>query len=83
MKYLVISCLLLAGCETTQIRPEWPAQPAIGVCEPLELAEPNEQLSVLLSVVARNYGKYQECSARTEAWQQWYNTQQQIYQNAR
>lgn len=82
MKYTVIlASLFLAGCVNTM--PKWPDAPRVGTCPKLDDAMPSEKLSELLSTVTKNYGKYHECSARTEAWEQWYRDQKKIYEDAK
>ena len=84
MKWSIILCaVFLAGCQTIPAKPEWPAAPNVGACPELSDAMPSEKLSELLSTVATNYGKYHECKARVEAWQQWYNEQKKIYEQAK
>lgn len=77
MKYIFI-LLLLQGC--AQLAPSWPQAPNIGSCPPLQLAEPSEKLSTLLNTVIENYEKYHNCSAKVEAWQEWYRAQKHIHE---
>ena len=49
-------------------------------CEDLELVTDTEKLSEVLKVVTNNYGKYHECSIRTEEWQMWYREQKLIFE---
>lgn len=83
MKYVLLAVLFLAGCDTMPSRPAWPDSPDVGQCEQLKDAAQSEKLSELLSVVATNYGKYHECSARVDAWQDWYNKQKKIYNESK
>lgn len=84
MKYILILCsALLAGCEHNPARPEWPKDPNVGACTELDNAMPSEKLSDLLVTVTKNYGKYHECAARTQAWQEWYTEQKRIYQESK
>lgn len=85
MKWSIIICsLLLAGCvHNPPAKPEWPKAPNVGQCPELSDAMPSEKLSELLSTVTANYGKYHECRARVEAWEQWYKDQKRIYDEAK
>ena len=84
MKYIVLLCaLLVAGCDHIPAKPDWPAAPNVGDCPELDLAVPSEKLSELLSTVTTNYGKYHECSARVQAWNEWYKEQKKIYEEAK
>lgn len=84
MKYIMlITSTFLVGCNTMPLNPEWPPAPNVNSCDTLQDAGQSEKLSELLSVVAANYGKYYECAARVEAWQDWYKTQKRIYENAK
>lgn len=84
MKYvLILSAFLLAGCGHNSMRPEWPDAPNVGACPELDIAPNTEKLSELLSVVTANYGRYHECTARVEAWQEWYDKQKKIYQEVK
>ena len=84
MKYLVfLMALLLAGCHTIPPQyPKWPDAPSVGNCPELDQAANSEKLSELLSTVTKNYGKYHECAARVDAWQQWHKEQKKIYEDA-
>lgn len=84
MKWLIIfSAVLLSGCDTMPAKPAWPAAPNVGSCPALNDAAPSEKLSDLLSTVTTNYGKYHECAARVDAWQQWHKEQKEIYNQAK
>ena len=84
MKYsLIFCCLILSGCVTVPAKPKWPDAPDVGSCSALLEAQSSEKLSELLKIVSANYGKYHECTARVEAWQQWYEKQKKIYEEAK
>lgn len=81
MKWQILGIsVLLAGCQTVVVSPQWPAAPAVGTCPNLDSAAASEQLSDLLNTVVLNYEKYHNCRATAEAWEQWYNTQKQIHE---
>lgn len=82
MKYsILLVSLLLTGCIHTL--PKWPDAPSVGKCPELDIAMPSEKLSDLLSTVTKNYGKYHECTARVEAWEQWYKEQKKIFESVK
>lgn len=82
MKILAIASLLfLAGCATPVQRnfPNIPPSLRSG-CEELTLIEQGtDKLSEVLVVVTGNYAKYHECQIKVETWQEWYNTQRDIF----
>lgn len=80
---MILCSLLLSGCVTFSAKPKWPDQPNVGSCPELAESSQTEKLSELLKVVTINYGKYHECTARVEAWQQWYEKQKKIYEEAK
>lgn len=84
MKFsILLVSLFLVGCQHNPPQyPKWPEQPKIGTCPDLEDAMPSEKLSELLTTVTKNYGKYHECTARVQAWEQWYKEQRAIYEEA-
>jgi hypothetical protein len=80
----LIGVLLLTGCVGVPVDRNFPAVPESfkQACPDLELVESdNTRLSRLLSVTASNYKTYYECQIKVEAWQEWYNTQQQIFES--
>jgi len=51
-------------------------------CGPLQIiGKPEVKLSELVTTVTINYEKYHECSAKLEAWREWYNEQKRIFNN--
>jgi hypothetical protein len=51
-------------------------------CPDLHQIEPGtSKLSEVVAVVAKNYGEYQECQVKIDAWLQWYNTQKKIFED--
>lgn len=84
MKFsILLVSLLLVGCNTVPPQyPKWPEPPKVGSCPELEQALPSEKLSELLTTVTKNYGKYHECTARVQAWEQWHKDQRAIYEEA-
>lgn len=79
--FIIISLLLLTGCASVGTVPySFPDAPAslLEPCPPLETLSSTASLSKLSKVIANNYGKYHTCSAKQNAWQQWYNSQKEI-----
>ena len=74
----------LRGCSRLGIREEQ----AIGRGEQAQVACPNLQklkddakLSDVSKTVTINYSTYYECAVKTDAWIEWYQKQQQIFNN--
>jgi len=86
MKRLIImSVFLLTACANTatQVIPKWPEapadlqQPAVDLT-PLKPEQRN--LSDLISNSNENYTQYYILKERYEGWQNWYQSQQKIWQ---
>lgn len=79
----IISALFLTGCSTSvPVKHTFPAVPALLLkeCNPLKtIDKPEVKLSELMDTVSKNYSKYHECAAVTDAWQEWYKDQQKIF----
>ena len=88
MKYLILSLsILLAGCETlVPIKPEFPkpVPELMKKCEDLKKIEGDKvAITEMLKVVVHNYSLYYECSTKVDGWQEWYNEQKKIYDDAK
>jgi hypothetical protein len=86
MKILaILSLLLLTGCVTPVQRNFPDIPPSLrSNCEDLTLIEQGtDKLSEVLVVVTDNYSKYHECRIKVETWQQWYNTQKDIFDDVK
>jgi hypothetical protein len=86
MKYFVIlSVLLLAACTTVPVARNFPDVPAelTAGCPALQQTPKEAKFSEVLSIVAKNYGQYHECSAQNEAWNRWYEAQKKIFQEVK
>ena len=82
-KFIFVMVLLLAGCSTVvPVARHFPDVPADlqKKCEDLKTIEGNK-VSVLdlMRTVVENYKLHYECSNRTEAWQDWYKVQKEIF----
>jgi len=87
----ILFCLsLLAGCsifkQPVPIKPTFPtaAPELMKKCEELKTVVGEKVLITdLLKTVVENYTLYYECSNKVEGWQEWYNEQKKIYENAK
>lgn len=81
---ILLPVILLAGClETVPVRMSFPQVPEElkVACPDLQLIAPDtKKLSEVVTVVTKNYGQYQECQVKVDAWVQWYNTQKKIFE---
>jgi hypothetical protein len=87
MKFLaLLPILFLTGClVTTPVKrnfPEVPEELKIA-CPDLKALEPTTKMSDVVSVVASNYGQYQECQIKVDTWIEWYKTQKQIFESVK
>ena len=87
MKILILlPVLLLAGClSTAPVKRNFPEVPKdlMESCPDLKTTQPTEKLSEVLKVVVDNYGQYHECRIKVEAWVEWYNKQQEIFNSVK
>lgn len=84
---LVIPCLFLTACVTTapvtMSFPQVPEELATA-CPDLKTVDPETtKLSEVVSVVSKNYGDYNDCKVKVDAWIQWYNTQKKIFEDVK
>lgn len=84
MKSIIIGTLLLllAGCVATPVARKFPSTPdsLLQSCDKLTTINTDTiTLSDFTKSVTQNYGLYQECNIKNEAWIDWYNTQKQIF----
>lgn len=84
-KIILLSLLSLAlvGCSTTvPVKRTFPNVPEalLKECGSLNtINKPEVKLSELMDTVTKNYGKYHECAAVNEAWQEWYQEQKKVF----
>jgi len=82
MKYLLF-VLILTGCSTTvPVTAKFPDVPErlLVKCPQLEKLENEAKLSDIGKTVTNNYTTYYECAVKTDAWIEWYQKQQQIFE---
>jgi hypothetical protein len=82
---LIVPVLLLTGCLSTPVKRSFPDVPEElkAACPDLMMLEPTTKLSEVVSVVAKNYGQYQECQIKSETWVEWYKTQKEIFESVK
>lgn len=88
MKFLIlVASLLISGCSIfAPLKPKFPAATPelMKNCENLtQLQGDKVTITEMLKTVINNYTLYYECSTKVEGWQEWYNTQKQIYESAK
>jgi hypothetical protein len=80
---LALVGIVLTGCSTTvPIKRTFPEVPGalLKECGPLNtINKPEVKLSELIETVSKNYGKYHECAAVVDAWQEWYSEQKKVF----
>ena len=82
---LLIPIVMLTGCFTTPVKRNFPDVPQeiMVACPDLKQTQQTDKLSDVLKVVTENYGQYHECSAKVDAWSQWYKTQKEIFDSVK
>lgn len=84
-RYILLILFLLSACASTTapVLPKWPAAPA-DLQQPAAdlkpLAPGQRNLSDLIGNSNENYTQYYILKEKYEGWQQWYNSQQKIWQ---
>ena len=81
----MLSLLFLTGCIATPVKRNFPdAPPSLTTaCESLTVAPMTNKLSIIISSVTTNYGKYHECSYKVDAWNNWYVEQKKIFDSVK
>ena len=88
MRILLLGLIsLLAACSTavplTQSFPDAPAMLKEKCPELKTIAGDRVTIVDFARTVTQNYTTYYECAARTEAWQEWYTRQKQIWEEVK
>ena len=84
-RLIVISLFLLTACASNKAPtlPKWPTAPA-DLQQPAQeltpLAPDQRNLSDLITNANDNYAQYYILKERYEGWQNWYNSQQKIWE---
>lgn len=87
MKKLVfLPLFLLAGCSITAVpvTPKFPEAPATlqEKCADLKEATEGMSLTEFTKTVVENYVLYHECKIKVEGWNEWYQKQKKIFEDA-
>ena len=87
MKYLILSLsILLSACSTTvPVKQKFPEAPAklMTKCPDLKTVQgSNVPITDVLKVVVENYTTYYQCAVITDSWQEWYQIQKKISEQA-
>ena len=81
---VIMLILALSGCATsvpvTAKFPEPPGKGAMTVCPALQKLNDGAKLSDVATTVTMNYSTYYECAVKADAWQEWYQIQQRIFE---
>ena len=85
MKYTVVICsLLLTGCWTVPVVPDFPKLPEQTVmnipCPDLKPLKTDPTISDLSTTLNSNYGLYYECAIKVDSWNKWYREQKVLYE---
>ena len=82
----LLAVLLLSGCSVlVPVKQKWPDAPATlqERCPPLkELGKDQTTMRDMLMVMIDNYAAYYVCAGRTQGWQEWYQEQKKIQEQA-
>ena len=85
-KLLVLPLFLLAGCGITAVpvTVKFPEAPLTlqEKCAKLKEATDGMTLTEFTKVVVENYILYHECERKVEGWNEWYNKQKKIFEDA-
>jgi hypothetical protein len=84
MKYALIALLLLSGCSTTvPVVAKFPKVPPelTEKCQELQTITDDAKLSDVTKTVVINYTQYNLCSVKVDAWNEWYKTQQKLFES--
>ena len=85
-KFMIVAVVaLLTGCSATPIKRTFPdLPPALTTgCDAIDAVPNTKKLSVVLTVVTKNYAQYQECSIKVDTWRAWYDEQKKIFDSVK
>ena len=78
---------MCSGCSTvvpvTAKFPEAPGNVAMTACPQLRKIAEDARLSDISKTITMNYSTYYESAVKTDAWIEWYQKQQQIFNNTK
>lgn len=82
---VIMLVLAVTGCSTTvPVTARFPEPPKLGQgsCPQLQTVDNNVKLSELTKTVTINYSTYYECAVKSDQWNEWYQIQKNIFENA-
>lgn len=81
----LLTVFLLAGCVATPVKRNFPDAPEElkAACPELQKVQSGAKLSDVVSTVSSNYSQYHECRVKMEAWNNWYNSQKDIFESVK
>lgn len=86
MKRLVLTlAILLSACTTVPVKQKFPEVPQklMTKCPQLKTIEGDKvAITEMLKVVVENYSTYYQCAVVTDGWQEWYQVQKIIFEQA-
>lgn len=84
MKYLTVLVIaLLTGCSTTvPVVTKFPEVPQnlLVKCPQLNKINDDAKLSDITKTITNNYTEYYSCSAKSDAWIEWYRSQKKVFE---
>ena len=81
-----VVAVLTSACSTVvPVTVGFPEAPkfATQACPDLQKLTAGAQLSDVANTVNANYATYYECAVKTDAWQEWYRIQKNIFESAK
>lgn len=84
-KLALLLPFLVAGCVAVPVNINFPDVPKElqAKCQDLKKIQDNAKLSEVVSTVAANYGQYNECKVKVDAWNEWYVKQKEIFESVK
>jgi len=85
-KLIIVACLFLASCShiAVPVTAKFPDAPVElrQECETLTKLASTAKLSTVVIAVTENYVKYAKCKRQNQAWNEWYDGQKKIFDDA-
>lgn len=82
---LMFILAMCSGCSTVvPVTAKFPEPPKLGQgkCPQLRTVDNGVKLSELTNTVIINYSTYYECAVKSDQWNDWYQIQKNIFENA-
>ena len=83
---IILSVVFLTACNEQDIARHFPNVPddlKVSCPDLATIDESTTKLSDVVGVVAKNYGQYNDCRDKVNAWIDWYNTQKAIFDSVK